>query len=472
MALRDNERAAEAYGLHATRVRLVAFALSGALAGLAGCLCAHQQQGLDPDPLAPFQNLLILTYVIIGGVTTPLGAIIGAAYWIGLGNLLPVSWQILASGLGVLIVLLMLPSGLGGLFYRLRDRWLATRRSSSTTSRRPAWRHALEPEAPLLAAGSPDAGRRADPDRGGGLMKLKKPPSHPRRGCSGSRVAPPSSRSLVLFGLNAVDELDRTAFGVLLPEHPRRVRPQPDRPPRAHRRGRALVRPRAAGADRALRPTATTACASRGSARSRGRSSACSPASRRRSSCSASRAAGSGIGKAVVDPTHNSLLADYYDIPSRPRVFSFHRAANAVGAFIGPLIAGLLAYACGWRWPFIVFAFPTLVLVVLAWRLREPVRGVFERRAAGASEEAAQTEEAPPSFAESWRIVWKIESLRRIWYSLPFLAASLIGFVVARRRSSTSRSSTSTSGPRGVVAACVEPAQLVGLILGARIATR
>ncbi len=125
MALRDNERAAEAYGLHATRVRLVAFALSGALAGLAGCLWAHQIQGLDPDPLAPFQNLLILTYVIIGGVTTPLGAIIGAAYWIGLGNLLPVKWQVLASGLGVLIVLLVLPSGIGGLFYRLRDRWLA-----------------------------------------------------------------------------------------------------------------------------------------------------------------------------------------------------------------------------------------------------------------------------------------------------------------------------------------------------------
>ncbi len=152
MALRDNERAAEAYGLHATRVRLVAFALSGALAGLAGCLWAHQIQGLDPDPLAPFQNLLILTYVIIGGVTTPLGAIIGAAYWIGLGNLLPVRWQILASGLGVLIVLLVLPSGIGGLFYRLRDRWLA----------RVARQHDIaapglattEPEAPL---GSPES---------------------------------------------------------------------------------------------------------------------------------------------------------------------------------------------------------------------------------------------------------------------------------------------------------------------------
>jgi hypothetical protein len=46
----------------------------------------------------------------------------------------------------------------------------------------------------------------------------------------------------------------------------------------------------------------------------------------------------------------------------------------------------------------------------------------------GVSEEAAMTEEAAPSFAESWRIVWKIETLRRIWIALPFLAAALIGF--------------------------------------------
>ncbi len=154
MALRDNERAAEAYGLHATRVRLVAFALSGALAGLAGCLWAHQLQGLDPDPLAPFQNLLILTYVIIGGVTTPLGAIIGAVYWIGLGNLLPVRWQILASGVGVLVVLLVLPSGIGGLFYRLRDRWLAhVARKHDVAAPGLA---TTEPEVPLASPEAPE----------------------------------------------------------------------------------------------------------------------------------------------------------------------------------------------------------------------------------------------------------------------------------------------------------------------------
>ena len=56
-----------------------------------------------------------------------------------------------------------------------------------------------------------------------------------------------------------------------------------------------------------------------------------------------------------------------------------------------------------------------------SWRVRTEGHGRRRRK-------RSLTEEPPPSFAESWRIVWKIESLRRIWYSLPFLAASLIGF--------------------------------------------
>jgi len=84
---------------------------------------------------------------------------------------------------------------------------------------------------------------------------------------------------------------------------------------------------------------------------------------------------GSALGKAVIDPTHNSLIADYYPVETRSRVYSFHRAANAVGAFVGPLSAGLLAYYFGWRTPFFVFVVPTVIFAVLAMRLREPTRG-------------------------------------------------------------------------------------------------
>ena len=159
------------------------------------------------------------------------------------------------------------------------------------------------------------------------------------------------------------------------------------------------------------------------------------------------------------------------DIPHRPRVFSIHRAGSVIGLTIGPLAAGLIAYWTNWRVPFFVFMVPTLVFVILGLRLREPKRGVWEKRAAGAAEDAVETEDLPPSFAESWRIVWQVGTLRRIFYALPFLAVALIGLA-----SLTSLHYSQTFGlderARGIVAACVEPAALIGLFVGIPIATR
>ncbi len=180
---------------------------------------------------------------------------------------------------------------------------------------------------------------------------------------------------------------------------------------------------------------------------------------------------GSAIGKAVIDPTHNSLLADYYPIDSRSRVFSTHRAANAVGSFVGPLSAGLLAYAFGWRTPFLVFVIPTMIFALMALRLREPVRGRWERQAMGASDEVIATEETAPSYAESWRTVQKIESLKRIWWSLPFLATALIGFVTLASLLYEQEFGLDERA-RGIASAIAEPFQLVGLVLGSRIITR
>ena len=152
-------------------------------------------------------------------------------------------------------------------------------------------------------------------------------------------------------------------------------------------------------------------------------------------------------------------------------MYSLHRAANAVGAFVGPLTAGLLARAFDWRVPFFVFTVPTMVFVVLAWKLQDPGRGAHERRAMGASEDAIATDEVPPSFAEGWRLVWKIETLRRIWWSLPFLAASLIGFV-SLAALLYEEVFALDEAQRGYVAASTEPVQLIGLVIGARMSTR
>ena len=182
--------------------------------------------------------------------------------------------------------------------------------------------------------------------------------------------------------------------------------------------------------------------------------------------------AGSAVGRLVVDPTHNSLISDYYGPEHRTKVFGFHRAANPFGQVVGALLGGLLAGALGWRAPFLIFPLLTAAAVVFAaLKLREPVRGRFERLAEGASEEVSNTEEEATSFAESWRICNQVQTLRRIWMSLPFLATAIIGL-----GSLTSVYYEDVYGlserERGVIGAVAEPFQLLGILIGIPLATR
>ena len=144
--------------------------------------------------------------------------------------------------------------------------------------------------------------------------------------------------------------------------------------------------------------------------------------------------------------------------------------ANALGAFIGPAVGGLIAYYTDWRVPFIIFFFPTIVFVILGMRLKEPGRGHFERGAAGAEQAIVDTDEAPPSWAESVRILWQVRTLRRIWFSLPFLAASVIGLATLTNLYYEEVFGLNEAG-RGFVGAISEPAQIVGIILGIPLAS-
>jgi branched-chain amino acid transport system permease protein len=121
VALRDNDRAARSYGIDLVRVRLAAFALSGAIAALAGGLFVHHQQAFDPSSYGPIQNLAVFTMVVVGGLTSVTGALLGALFLLGTRWFLPGDWQILASGAGVLAVLWLAPGGLASLLFRGRD---------------------------------------------------------------------------------------------------------------------------------------------------------------------------------------------------------------------------------------------------------------------------------------------------------------------------------------------------------------
>ena len=123
IGVRENERAAQAYGINAVRAKLTAFAISGFLAAYAGGLFVHHQEALGVQVFAPEESLNVFVMVVIGGLGSVPGAILGAVYLKGIQWFFP-AWSFFASAVGLLVILLISPEGLGGIMYGLRDRTL------------------------------------------------------------------------------------------------------------------------------------------------------------------------------------------------------------------------------------------------------------------------------------------------------------------------------------------------------------
>ncbi|MCH7790025.1 MAG: branched-chain amino acid ABC transporter ATP-binding protein/permease, partial [Acidobacteria bacterium] len=148
IAVRDNEESASAYAISPVRMKLMAFGLAGGIAGLGGAVLGGMVESV---PLANQfftvgDNLAVVAMVVIGGLGTLLGPVIGAIWIIGLpsfwpdNNLVP----LFTSSLGLLILILYFPAGLVHAGYVARDAlvdWAAKSRPGpgpKTTSAAPA----------------------------------------------------------------------------------------------------------------------------------------------------------------------------------------------------------------------------------------------------------------------------------------------------------------------------------------------
>jgi ABC-type branched-subunit amino acid transport system ATPase component/predicted MFS family arabinose efflux permease len=123
---------------------------------------------------------------------------------------------------------------------------------------------------------------------------------------------------------------------------------------------------------------------------------------------------GAGFGKANEIPVQGSLLADAYPIQGRSRVFASIRIAQALGFLVGPLLAGGLAAAIGgggaWRWVFVLFALPAIVLGLVTFRLREPQRGRNEMMAVLGEELPQDPDELPIPLSAGFARLKKIQT--------------------------------------------------------------
>ncbi len=94
-----------------------------------------------------------------------------------------------------------------------------------------------------------------------------------------------------------------------------------------------------------------------------------------------------GVGEGSYYPAGTALLGDYFPKASRGRAMSIWAAGTAVGIAVGFAGGGIIASKFGWRLAFYLTAVPGLILALLAFRLREPVRGAAET--AGRATQAA-----------------------------------------------------------------------------------
>ncbi|MCH7612020.1 MAG: branched-chain amino acid ABC transporter permease [Candidatus Marinimicrobia bacterium] len=138
MAIRDSEQAAEASGIHLAKYKMLAFFISGLFAGFAGVLFAHTSHFISTDHFDMMLSIYFIIMVLVGGVSSIYGAVLGTLFIVLLDNLFVPQledWihgylntntgdiQSLIFGLIMFLFIIFQPFGLYGMWLKIRIYW-------------------------------------------------------------------------------------------------------------------------------------------------------------------------------------------------------------------------------------------------------------------------------------------------------------------------------------------------------------
>ena len=143
VALRDSETAAQAMGINLAYYKTLAFAVSGFYTGIAGSLNGHLITAVHPEGYTFTQSIQFLTFIVVGGMASLPGSIMGAVFLTAVQQLLSFGFPGLESrfkdlpaimyGLFLILCVMFLPGGLAGIVEKARDLiWRAQRRRVET----------------------------------------------------------------------------------------------------------------------------------------------------------------------------------------------------------------------------------------------------------------------------------------------------------------------------------------------------
>jgi branched-chain amino acid transport system permease protein len=129
IATKDSEIAAEQSGVDTIRTKLLAFMIGAVYAGLAGCLYASSIRFISPDSFSGVQAILLMTMLIVGGMGSIVGCVIGAVALTILPEALRFlgQWYLVLYGIGVIAVIVLAPGGLASIASVIRPRQVVAR---------------------------------------------------------------------------------------------------------------------------------------------------------------------------------------------------------------------------------------------------------------------------------------------------------------------------------------------------------
>ena len=129
IALRESEIAAQTIGIDLARYKTIAFAISAFYTGVAGGLFAYLITYLSPDAFTIELSVDFIAMIVIGGMGSILGSIIGAVVLTGMQQVLAglLDLQILIFGISLIVFMIFMPKGISGMLYDLKEKFAKTK---------------------------------------------------------------------------------------------------------------------------------------------------------------------------------------------------------------------------------------------------------------------------------------------------------------------------------------------------------
>ena len=135
VAIRENEKRAELLGYDVRWYKLLTFSLGGAIAGVAGCLYVNWGAFVSPTVFSLQQSAQIIIWVIVGGLGTLIGPVVGCVVVQSITAHLGTQQAFnsyLVLGAILLVFVLLVPRGLAPTIGSLGGRWLVRRRRTQS----------------------------------------------------------------------------------------------------------------------------------------------------------------------------------------------------------------------------------------------------------------------------------------------------------------------------------------------------